>query len=159
MADESIRLLQAQVEDSLVSIAEVYEHIENLKKQDPTSDRDIVLGYYLHVLYGLFENLFEQIAAKFENNIADKTQWHAQLLKRMTLNVKSIRPAVISRDSYVCLNELRRFRHLFRNAYLLKFDPDRLNIVLKHSDQLQSLYRTDFDNFLAFLEQLAQTET
>lgn len=77
----------------------------------------------------------------------------------MTLDIKSIRPAVISRDSYVCLNELRRFRHLFRNAYLLKFDPDRLNIVLKDADQLQTLYQADLTDFLTFLEQLVQTET
>ena len=117
------------------------------------------IAYYLHVLYGLFESLFEQIAGTFGNHLADKSQWHFQLLRRMALDISSIRPAVISQESFVCLNELRGFRHLFRNAYLLQFDPDRLNIVLKYASELRLSYSSDLKKFLDFLEQLAQTDT
>ena len=58
----------------------------------------IVAGYYLHVLYGLFESLFTRIAATFGNQIADKAQWHSQLLRRMMLDVEDVRPHVIRRD-------------------------------------------------------------
>ena len=51
------------------------------------------------------------------------------------------------------------FRHLFRNAYLMHLDPERLNIVLRHAVELRSLYPEDLDKFLKFLEQLAQTDS
>lgn len=156
---EQIRLLQAEIRSNLDSIRQVYQELDTLGLQATGSQQDIVLGYYVHVLYGLFENLLVQIAEQFGNHIADKAQWHAQLLKRMTLNIEPIRPAVISHEAYTCLNELRTFRHLFRNAYLLRLDPDRLNLVLREVITLKSIYEAELNIFLDFLEQLAQTDT
>ncbi len=155
---EQIRLLQAEIKDRISAIEELYQRLDQLGASATEPAQNIAIGYYLHVLYGLFENLFEQIAEIFGNRIADKSRWHSHLLKRMTLDVMPIRPAVISQETYVCLNELRGFRHLFRNAYLLQFDPERLNIVLRYADELRSVYRTDLEEFLSFLDQLAQSE-
>jgi len=155
---EQIRILQAEVRAALASIEDVYHHLDDVGYQATDTDQDIIIAYHLHVLYGLFENLFEQIAEFFGNHIGDKAQWHAQLLRRMTLDVETIRPSVISQETYTHLNELRAFRHLFRNAYLLEFDPDRLNIVLRHASQLKTIYSTDLQKFSDFLEQLTQSE-
>ena len=64
---EQIRLLQAEIRDSIDAIEEVYHWIDDLGAQAIGSKQDIVIGYYLHVLYGLFENLFERIAETFGN--------------------------------------------------------------------------------------------
>lgn len=93
----------------------------------------IVVAYYLHVIYGLFENILKRIGTFFGNQITDQARWHAQILRQMTLDVPEVRPAVIGGELYGSLDELRRFRHLFRNAYFMSFDPDRLAIVLKHA--------------------------
>jgi hypothetical protein len=156
---EQTRLLQAEIRSALTAIQKVYQQLDTLGIQATGSQQDIVIGYYLHVLYGLFENIFERIAENFGNHISDKTQWHSQLLKRMTLDVRPIRPPAISQEAYLCLNELRGFRHLFRNAYVLEFDPDRLNIVLREAIKLKSIYEAELTTFLGFLEQLAQTES
>lgn len=156
---EQIRLLQADIQNRLADIEAAYKQLDELGATATGTNQDIVIAYYLHVLYGLFESLFEQIAGTFGNHLADKSQWHFQLLRRMALDISSIRPAVISQESFVCLNELRGFRHLFRNAYLLQFDPDRLNIVLKYASELRLSYSSDLKKFLDFLEQLAQTDT
>lgn len=156
---EQIRLLQADIRDRIRAIEEAYDQIDKLGAKASGSSQDIVIGYYLHVLYGLFENLFEEIAETFGNHIADQSQWHSHLLRRMTLDVMPTRPPVINQDTYLCLNELRGFRHLFRNAYLLQFDPDRLEIVLQYAIKLRSTYRPDLEEFLDFLEQLIQTDT
>jgi hypothetical protein len=156
---EQIRLLQADIRDRIRAIEEAFEQIDKLGAKATGSSQDIVIGYYLHVLSGLFESLFEEIAETFGNHIADQSQWHSQLLRRMTLDVMPVRPPAISQDTYLCLNELRGFRHLFRNAYLLQFDPNRLAIVLQYAIKLRSTYRSDLDKFLDFLEQLIQTDT
>lgn len=156
---EQIRLLQADIRDRLSGIEEVYHQLDELGTQATGSQQDVILGYYLHVLYGLFENIFTQVAETFGNHIADKSQWHTQLLRRMTLDVMPVRPPVIGKRTFRALNELRGFRHLFRNAYLMEFDPERLNIVLRHTVELRSLYWEDLDKFQKFLEQLAQTDS
>lgn len=156
---ERIQLLRAEIRDSLAAIEETYQRIEEAGGQAAGSERDIVLAYYLQVLYSLFESFFTQIAVTFGNEIDNQAHWQAHLLKRMSLDIPSVRPPVISRESYIALNELRGFRHLFRNAYLLQFDPDRLNLVLRAAFELKVTYPADIDRFLDFLERLTQSET
>jgi hypothetical protein len=64
---------------------------------------------------------------------------------------------VIGHELYESLDELRRFRHLFRNAYVLNFDLDRLSIVLKHAHRLERLYQRDIGQFIEFLDTLVET--
>jgi len=157
--NEQIRLLQAEIRADLRAIEEAYEALDAVNKRITEPEMDIVVGYYLHVVYGLFESLFKRIAIAFGNQITDESQWHAQLLWRMTLDVEEVRPRVIGEETYECLDELRRFRHLFRNAYVLCFAPERLALVLKKAHHLERLYRHDLENFLGFLDDLAGEET
>jgi len=149
-----IRLLQAEINADLTKIAETYAELADIRQQPASKIRDVTLGYYLHVLYGLFENMFVRIAENFGNQVKDKSQWHAELLRQMTLNLMPIRPAVISLVSYQSLNELRGFRHLFRNAYLLRFDPVRLELVWQQAERLQAHYEADLIRFVIFLNSL-----
>ncbi len=153
--NEQIRLLQAEIRADLEAIREAYEALNTVSSR-LDGEMGIVAGYYLHVLYGLFEGLFARIATTFGNQVADKSQWHTQLLRRMTLDVEQVRPPVISRETYECLEVLRRFRHLFRNAYVLRFDPDRLAAVVHSARRLEQLYRRDLEAFLGFLDKLAE---
>ncbi|GAK61021.1 hypothetical protein U27_00919 [Candidatus Vecturithrix granuli] len=155
---EDIRILQAEIRADLQAIAEAYQALHSVLKDEEQRSQDIVIGYYLNVLYGLFENLFERIAAMFENQIHNKAQWHAQLLRRMTLDIQDIRPRAISAAAYQCLDELRRFRHVFRNAYVLSFDAVRLGLVLEKALELERLYQGEIEAFLSFLDELAGRE-
>lgn len=155
---EDIRILQAEIRADLQAIAEAYSTLHAVLEDKEQRSQDIVIGYYLNVLYGLFENLFERIASMFGNQIHNKAQWHAQLLHRMTLDIEDIRPRAISDTAYQCLDELRRFRHVFRNAYFLSFDATRLGIVLEKALQLERLYHGELDTFLSFLDELAVEE-
>jgi hypothetical protein len=65
---------------------------------------------------------------------------------------------IISDLSYDCLDELRRFRHLFRSAYRLHLDAERLALVHKKAQSLRLIYQADMERFLAFLDHLLQME-
>jgi hypothetical protein len=45
--------------------------------------------------------------------------------------------------------------HVFRNAYTIKLDPQRIAIVIAQAQCLQKLYKADLDQFKAFLDSLA----
>lgn len=85
---------------------------------------------------------------------SDCTPWHAQLLQRMRLDLMPVRPAVIDETAYDALDELRRFRHLFRHAYDVELDPQRLRLVLHKAMHLHGVYRPQFEHFLAFVRTL-----
>lgn len=65
----------------------------------------------------------------------------------MTQEIEAIRPRLFSHEAYDWLDELRRFRHVFRSAYSITLDADRLELALKKPRQLQSQYLTDIDEF------------
>jgi hypothetical protein len=152
--NEQVRLLEAEVKADLQAIDQAYRALDTVTDQSPDPETTIAIAYYVHVIYGLFENLFGRIATFFGNQITDRQRWHAQLLRRMTLDVSQVRPPVIGQDLYDSLDEMRRFRHLFRNAYVLNFDPDRLSIVLKHARRAEGLHRRDIGKFIEFLTAL-----
>ncbi len=62
--------------------------------EDVAEEQLIAIGYRLHNVYGACENIFRNIAAAFENTLDDRSGWHAQLLHRMRLDLRPLRPAV-----------------------------------------------------------------
>lgn len=99
--NEPIRPLQAEIGDDLQTIAAAYEQLQNLSRRPLDSETSILVAYHLHVLYGLFENLFTRIAVNFGNHIDNSAQWHTLLLKRMTLDIPEIRPPSSARKCLV----------------------------------------------------------
>lgn len=76
----------------------------------------------------------------------------------MTLNIEGLRPRLLGDEAYDSLDELRRFRHLFRSAYRLRLDVERLALVYKRAQILEQIYQADVERFLAFLDSLLQGE-
>jgi hypothetical protein len=153
---ERILLLIRSIERDLASIAELFDDIGEEQLSDGAPEEQlIVLAYRLHSLYNAFENIFRSIAMAFENS--DDARWHAQLLQRMRLDVMPVRPAAIDEETYDALDELRRFRHLFRHAYDVKLDPARLRLVLHKALRLKAIYHSCLERFLEFLRSLEDT--
>ena len=151
---EKILALKADIGADLQAIEQIYATLARQGDAIASDEQAIVVGYYLHNLYNAFESIFQSIAEAFENDIADKSRWHSLLLRRMTLDIEGIRPRLLSDEAYQCLDELRRFRHLFRSMYASSLDVERLKLVLNKARRLETLYRTDIDRFLNYLDQL-----
>ena len=83
------------------------------------------IGYSLHNIYNALENCFEQISLSFENHVRDRARWHRELLEKMFLDIKPLRPAVLPEQLRPVLADMLGFRHLFRHAYEFKIDQDK----------------------------------
>jgi hypothetical protein len=106
------------------------------------------LSYTIHNLYGSIEQYCTRIAKFYENNLSTRT-WHAELLERMTLNIEGVRPALFDREIFWELDELRRFRHLFRHMYDRPLDSERVN-------KMQQLMLAVLPKFLAAHERFIE---
>ncbi len=152
---EKFLLLERNIQHDLQAIEHLYQAIGTPVVTDDAGEETlIVLAYRLHNLYNAFENVFQSIATAFENTIDDSARWHAQLLHRMRLDVMPLRPAVIDDRAYDALDELRRFRHVFRYAYDVEIDPRRLRLVVSKALQLKAFYLPQIEHFLEFLRDL-----
>ena len=111
----------AEARAQLRRIALNHERIDHRERESAVAGLES-LGYQLHNLYGAIEELFELVAASFENQLQENQLqggggYHIELLRRMTMDVDKVRPRVISDRTLNALNSLRGFRHVFRHAY------------------------------------------
>jgi hypothetical protein len=153
--NEKMLVLSRSISKDIGEIERIYDALDrHTLSSDTDTETAIVVAYYLHNLYNGFENIFGAIAAAFENSIDDVGRWHTQLLERMRLDVMPLRPSVIDDEAFEALDELRRFRHLFRHAYGIQLDPLRLQLVLQKALRLRKLYPAQLEAFTVFLERL-----
>jgi hypothetical protein len=147
MDEARYALLKAEVEDICGQIDQIYARIEERNSEfgNRTESLDS-MGYQLHNLYCAFEQVFEIIAQFFENNIAGE-RYHTDLLRRMRLTIEGIRPACISEEAFTLLDELRRFRHFFRHAYLSELKFDKLAYLVKVAEKLRVVFQRDRQQF------------
>jgi len=117
--------LAALIRSSLVSIDRIEDHVSQLNLNNLSAAELDSLGYSLHNIYNALENSFEQISLTFENHVRDRTRWHRELLDKMFLDIKPLRPAVLPKQLRSVLSDLLGFRHLFRHAYEFKLDQPK----------------------------------
>ncbi|MEN6326958.1 MAG: hypothetical protein ABFD18_12240, partial [Syntrophomonas sp.] len=129
--------LKARVEEELKNITRLETALKRLAlfpgiKTDtvnglPLSDEICCrfIGSYLHDYYCGLEKIFTHIAKSFGESLPTGNQWHKELLDEMTLNIPGVRTAVLSKKTLSKVDELRGFRHVFRNAYGFSIDPVR----------------------------------
>jgi hypothetical protein len=155
----NLELLKADIEDELgkialleVAFAPAQEKLDQGPEQVSAYDR-AAIGYFLHSFYNGCENIFKAIARFFENDLGPQT-WHADLLKRMKLDVDGYRPAVIDEELYRLLTDFRGFRHVFRHSYSFELDWERERLVARKLRRTSAMLRDQVEEFLAVLAAL-----
>ena len=73
----------------------------------------------LHSFYAGVERLFELIARHMDRGLPGGETWHRELLKQMARDLEGVRPAVIDEETFLRLDDFRRFRHLVQNIYAI----------------------------------------
>ena len=98
--------------------------------------------------YTALEDLLKQVAKSFENKIDDLGSFHKELLIRMETE---IRPAVLSKESFVLLDKLRAFRHFVRHAYDVELDHQQLQTIQGPLKEKYGSLQTDLSRFKEFV--------
>ncbi|MBU4269176.1 MAG: hypothetical protein KJ808_10070 [Acidobacteria bacterium] len=142
-----LALLKAEIDAQVIEIDHIFTRIEERKKKKGKVAVESI-GYQLHNLYCAFEDLFKIVAEAFENHIQDKSRYHVELLRRMTIPIEGVRPPLLGQESSSLLENLRSFRHFFRHAYSYELDERKVKIVLEDAFKLKEIYQRDINSFL-----------
>jgi hypothetical protein len=156
MSDEELAKLAGRIRQELDEIRLVVTRTGEGWELARRSNDDHYLdgvALNLHGFYSGFERLFAQIAEVVEGDLPHGENWHQLLLRRMTTEVPMVRPAVISKETGAKLDDYRGFRHVVRNVYAYKFNPDKLKKLVLSAPDLFSQLESEMLAFAAFLEQ------
>lgn len=150
MKREAIALLLGYFQNQMQVIHNILESLQ--ATQPDNQERVVVTGYYLHNLYSAVEDLFEEVASAFENQLEPGGSYHRDLLRRMSIDVPTIRPRLVSSNSFKLLDDLRGFRHVFRHSYTYTLDPQRVAQLRQAVLDRWSIVQEDLSRFQQFLE-------
>ena len=109
-------------------------------------------AFQLARFYNVAEQLALRIAKAFENNIDDEQGWHMELIRRLSIDIPGVRPALFSGDLISDLQELRGFRHVVRHAYDLSLRKDKLLPLLGAAERVAGIMPTVCDRFLKSIQ-------
>ena len=93
---------------------------------EPSDGRFAAAAYEINRISNVLEKAFERLCETFENHLEKTGRYHDSLIERMSLELTGIRPAFLPPHAVRSIRELKGFRHLFRHAYDLDLDPERV---------------------------------
>ena len=156
---EAILTLRTEITGDASALSHIAERLttspESLRTLSPCDPIVAAVSFEIHNYYCVSENLMRRVATAFENAL-DPREWHRQLLSRMSLEIEAVRPALIDAALRQKLDELRKFRHFFRNAYDRRLDPLRVAEVLEDCMEVHRAWIPSIQRFQGWLGELAQ---
>ena len=145
-----------RIRSELAELEEVVRRVEEGWKRAERSGDDYYLdgvALNLHGLYSGLERIFEVIALNVDGRRPEGENWHQELLRQMSTEILTMRPAVISESSYGALNEYRGFRHVVRNIYTYTFNRVKMRKLVEEAPGLFNQARAELLAFADFLEE------
>ena len=155
--EKDINVFLSEFEFQVALIKTIYQRLNEklvaIEKETPSREMIDSAGYWMHNLYCALEDLFKVVSAFWENHLSADGDYHVNLLKRMMINIKDIRPPLLSLDSYEYLNELRGFRHFFRHAYSYGLDDERISYLIRKTIAKKEMILADLSKFREKIEE------
>ena len=142
---DNINLLEAKLKK-----AELFPEITAAEYLGlPLNDENVcrIIGSILHDYYNVLENIFEHLLRSFGESLPVSEQWHKELLKKASLEIPGVRPAFISKQTELKLDDLRKFRHVIRNIYGFNINSEKEQVILKMLPDISLAVRTDINYF------------
>lgn len=120
---------------------------ERAEKSVPDLIEITAIASVLHSFYNGLENIFRSIAKEIDDDFPASTQWHRDLLNRMTEATANRRP-VLTIETSNRLSEYLGFRHFFRHSYSFFMKWDELEKLVTPLQEVWTQTKDELENFL-----------
>jgi len=109
----------------------------------------------LHGFYAGLERVFTVVAERVDGSVPRGANRHQELLRQMAVELTGTRPAVLDAALSARLEDYRGFRHVVRNAYAQKLDPQRIGALVADLPDLWTTIKEQLTDFADVLEAIA----
>jgi hypothetical protein len=144
------------IEDLVQRIQEESDQIKRAKGlaekrwKKAFTDPDYLGSVTLDLLnfYSGIERVFEIIAKDLDGRMPKNGEWHRKLLDQMASEIQAIRPALLSSETRILLDEFRKFRHLARTIYSFHLNPEKIKALIIKLPKSHKLFQRDLKDFI-----------
>lgn len=159
MTRVQIERLIAEIEDGLAHLERIRAQVEEARSRfgdtAPNGFSTQGVALVLHDFYTAAENIFKRVASELGEGLPQGGDWHAILLRNMTLRISTLRPPVIREETASLLDEFRSFRHRVRHAYGFTLRWATLRGLLAAFDEAYQSLVADVRQFIGFLKEMS----
>jgi len=156
MKRNGLMVMQARIEKELSDIGKVVKRVEAkfAEVAQTTPDDFIVGGFagYLNNFYNGLKKIFKLVVEYIDGPELPNTDWHKELLKRMTLEVPSARPPILTSEVASVLQDYLDFRYLFWHTNIVYLDWNELKPKVEQLKPTFERLEAAFQQFVAFLQ-------
>lgn len=146
-------ILLGYYDKQVLIIRRLYSDVSQLDLS--TWENGYVFALKAQQLFTALEDLFKQVAKSFENHIEDLGSYHRELLVRLNTIIPSIRPALLSGESFLLLDKLRAFRHFIRHGYGCELNEKELRQLQERLKKEFDLVEADIQSFRVYIKKLS----
>ena len=153
--DLFLKRVQTELLSELEKISQlINEYKEFVVKYSGKMDSYLlrVKASFMADFYMGVEKIFKLIIEELNGGAPRGEGWHKRLLHTMSLEMKGLRPAVISKELYPDLLKFLGFRHVVRQAYGFQLDTRKLEELEKIFFKTWKRFSRELKKFCAFLE-------
>jgi len=147
----NLKVLRLFIKDEFEKLRLLDKEKNSLLKKKPSNYILRAGGSILHDFYTGIGKIFENIGKEVDRRIPLGGEWHSELLHQMTLDIKGLRPPVISSNTEKILREYLGFRHLFLKRYGFELDWQRMKRLLLKIPQVLSGLEKEIEIFFKTL--------
>jgi hypothetical protein len=141
----------SKVEFELNQIEQLFEAYRDLLKRANEESLDLIevtaLASVLHSFYNGLENIFLSIAKEIDLEVPTGSQWHRDLLTRMT-ETTSRRAAILTPETAHRLVAYLGFRHFYRHSYSFFLDWKEMEELVLPLEEIWKQVRSEILLFL-----------
>lgn len=105
----------------------------------------------LHSIYTGYESIIERIVRALDGETPLGKDYHLKLLRRAITEIPHCRPSIITRETFIILDELRTYRHKFRHIYIYMISPSRIIELAEQGIKSFESFNRDIEKFKEFL--------
>ncbi len=163
MSKEKALVFLSEVEKEILllkqSVGIIEKRLLALKKKRQKEDRAVYiesLAINLHSFYEGIETIFEKIMDFTGEERPSGHDWHREVLERMTLPIKKLRPQVITVKTAKRLDSYRAFRHKIRHIYGFMIIPENVIAIAEKARESFKSFEKDVKTFISFAQKIAK---
>ena len=161
MTKEKALVFISETEKEIILINQCIEIIEKrllaLEKKTNSEESAVYIesiAINLHSFYEGIETIFEKVMEFTGEEKPSGHEWHREVLERMTLPIKRLRPEVISIETAKKLDNYRAFRHKIRHIYGFMIVQENVIMIAEKAKESFEPFKEDIKNFISFAEEI-----
>lgn len=139
--------LVSEIDKELENIEKLRRELKEVLEKKPLF-AERIKGSIFHDFYNCCERVFKRITANINGGFEEQEKWHKELLYRMTISVKEIRPPVISEELAAELDDYLSFRHVFRGIYGFELKGERLERLTEKFEKVSERFEEEIKKFI-----------